>query len=69
MEESINKVMELQELVKRFMNFLLDINRVINYTVKRSKRVYSGFKRKNGFVDPKIKRVSLLTSEDVLHTS
>ncbi|KAL2830418.1 hypothetical protein BJY01DRAFT_254638 [Aspergillus pseudoustus] len=53
-ERSISRVTELQQLTQRFMGFLRDMNRIISYSVRRSKRVYSGFKKKDSFVDPEI---------------
>lgn len=53
-ERSINRVTDLQRLDRTFMRFLLDMNKIISNTVKRSKRVYSGFKRRDSFVDPGI---------------
>ncbi|KAJ5401516.1 uncharacterized protein N7487_007412 [Penicillium crustosum] len=53
-ERSINRVTDLQRLDRTFMRFLLDMNKIISNTVKRSKRVYSGFKRWDSFVDPGI---------------
>jgi len=61
-ERSINRVTELQQLVQKFMRFLGDMNKIISHTVKRSKRVYRGFKKNHDFVDPGIKTASLLST-------
>jgi predicted transcriptional regulator len=58
-EMSINRVTELQQLITKFMKFLKDMNDILGHTVRKGKRVYKGFSRKNSFVDPRIKRVSL----------
>ncbi|KAL4934998.1 hypothetical protein BDV06DRAFT_229237 [Aspergillus oleicola] len=53
---SFKKVTELQQLVRNFMSFLLDINTIINYTAKRSQFVYETVKEKEDLIDPLIKR-------------
>lgn len=56
-EDSIKRVTELQQLIGNFMNFLLDINTIIDYTAKRSKLVYNTMEDKEGLADPLIKQV------------
>jgi hypothetical protein len=50
-------VTELQQLIGNFMRFLLDISNIIDYTVKRSKRVYEAVGDKEGWADPLAKEV------------
>lgn len=54
---SFKKVTELQQLVRNFMSFLLNINIIISYTAKRSQFVYEAVKEKEDLIDPLIKRV------------
>ncbi|KAL4736541.1 hypothetical protein BDV11DRAFT_207544 [Aspergillus similis] len=59
---SFKKVTELQQLVRNFMSFLLEINTIISYTAKRSQFVYEAVREKEDLIDPLIKRVSLFQS-------
>lgn len=56
-ERSINRVTELQQLIGNFMQFLLDISTIIDYTVKRSKLVYNTARDREGVTDPLVKEV------------
>lgn len=63
MQLSFRKVTELQQLVRKFMQFLLDINSIIKYTVEHSTLVYDFVKDKEDLIDPGIKMVLLIQSQ------
>lgn len=67
MEESIEKVMELQGLIRTFMEFLLDLNAIISNTVSRSKLVYDTMSNREGLKDPLIKKVMPTVRYNELH--
>ncbi|KAL3473103.1 hypothetical protein BJX99DRAFT_261649 [Aspergillus californicus] len=52
-ERSIDRVTKLQQLIRKFMEFLRDMNIIISKTVRDSRWVYKGFQRKDGFGDSK----------------
>ncbi|KAL4767104.1 hypothetical protein BDW60DRAFT_227033 [Aspergillus nidulans var. acristatus] len=59
-QESFRKVTQLQQLVREFMSFLLNINEIIKYTVKNSRLVYGALKVKEDLVEPDVKLVFLI---------
>ena len=55
-------IADLQDQIQRFMEFLLQISRIINTTVKHSDSVYEVVQDKGSFGDVDIKKVSLVCS-------
>ncbi|KAE8384245.1 hypothetical protein BDV23DRAFT_177207 [Aspergillus alliaceus] len=62
-EKSVRRVTELQGHIEKFMEFLYEMNKIISKTVQHSRKAYSGFKKKNTFVDSGIKTVSFFISD------
>ncbi|KAJ5683125.1 hypothetical protein N7462_006290 [Penicillium macrosclerotiorum] len=62
---SFRKVTELQQLVRKFMQFLLDINTIIEYTVEHSTLVYDIVKDKEDLIDPGVKMELLENAFDM----